>query len=49
MCSFTVIVLKCLSKFLSEDFLQSEADRVINKIVDEILSEAASVVASESD
>ena len=35
--------------FVSEDFLCSEVDRVLDKVVEDLISEAATIVASESD
>jgi len=35
--------------FVSKDFLCSEVDRVFDKVVEDLISEAATIVASESD
>ena len=35
--------------FVSENFLGSELDRVLDKVVEDLISEAATIVASESD
>ena len=35
--------------FASEDFLCSEVDRVLDKVVEDLISEAATIVDSESD
>ena len=35
--------------FVSEDFLCSEVDRVLDKVVEDLISEAAAIIALESD
>jgi len=35
--------------FVSEDFLSSEVDRVLDKVVEDLISEAATIIASEND
>jgi len=35
--------------FVSEDFLCSEVDRVLDKVDEDLISEAATIVAFESD
>ena len=35
--------------FVSKDFLCSEVDRVLDKIDEDLISEAVTIVASESD
>ena len=35
--------------FVSEDFLSSEVDRVLDKVVEDLISEATTIVTFESD
>ena len=35
--------------FVSKDFLGSEVDRVLDKVVEDLISEAAAIIALESD
>ena len=35
--------------FVSEDFLRSKVDHMLDKVVEDLISEAATIVASESD
>ena len=37
------------SSFVSEDFLCSEVDRVLDKVVEDLISDATTIVALESD
>jgi hypothetical protein len=40
---------KASPNFVSEDFLCSEVDHVLDKVVKDLISEAATIVVSESD
>ena len=35
--------------FVSEDFLGSEVDRVLDKVIEDLISDAVTIVASKSD
>ena len=38
-----------LPSFVSKDFLGSEVDRVLDKVVEDLISEAATIETSKSD
>jgi hypothetical protein len=45
---FSVFVSSASPSFISEDYLSSEVDQVLDRVVEDLIDEAATIVALEN-